>query len=146
MERIAIRELLPEDSITMYQLRTSDDVASVSVNPPPTFAKHEEFMQRTLTGELPMIHVAEVDGYFAGCCSVSPRTRSVNVMVGAPYRRMGIATLLIHYLQQLHHYLVAVVHKDNTASLALFIQCGFLPTPDTSPYRVLVWVHPEEHA
>jgi hypothetical protein len=138
MARIEVRMLEEEDLIPMYLLRASDDVSSVSLRPPPTMAQHKEYVYRVLQGKSPPVYVATVDGLYAGSCTVTSDL-FVNVMVASPYRRMGIADMLIRYVQQRHTQLVALIHKDNTASLALFLKCGFLLTPDFSPYRVLVY-------
>lgn len=145
MERIVVRPLEQEDSIPMYLLRCSDDVASISINLPPTSDQHRVFIEQTLAGDRPPIYVAEVDGYYAGSYSVNDK-KDVNIMVAAPYRRTGVATALLTHAQGAHDKLVALIHKDNTASLALFIKCGFVPVPDNSVvWRVLVWLK-EGHA
>ena len=143
MERIDIRPLQQEDSIPMFLLRTSDDVARVSFNPPPTMAMHKVFILETLAGKKPPIYVATVDGYFAGSCRVG-YDACIDIMVAAPYRHKGIASLMLQYLQGIHDKLVALVKQDNTVALALFIKCGFVPTPEVSHYRVLAWFKEEE--
>lgn len=138
MERIEIRPLQWEDSIPMYLLRTSDDVVRVSLNPVPTKAQHDEFLEDIESGNRYPIHVATVDDLFAGCCSTNENGH-VNIMVAAPYRRMGIATKLLKHLQSLHTNLVAWIHKDNVDSLVLFTKCGFEVVLHENPYKVLVW-------
>lgn len=123
----AVAETLVEpaveaDSAAIWRLNTAADVRRWSVRGPPIPWHDHQRWWASRSGEL---LVARIAGTVAACAR-RDADGWMNVAVHPAARRRGLAALLLRRLSSGRRCL-ALIHRDNQASLGLFAACGYRP-------------------
>lgn len=136
-EEVLIVPLSSKHIRAIWLLRHHPDVRKWSFFPPPSWEEHRWYMLDCLTREASFF-VAECNGSFAGYSKANAHG-VVGVAVHPSFQQLGVGTKLIRALQEKHKQLVANVHQDNKASVALFRKLGFEPLDYDEPWLYLSW-------
>ena len=122
MLKLTFRGVEYKDIWALYSWRREPQTEFWSLEAPLTSDKHYEWMRTAVKNE--HLYIAELNDNPAAVCSVSPGNE-VGVTVNPYLRRKGIGRECIRFLQSRYPALTATIVVGNTASLRLFVGCGF---------------------
>ncbi len=123
------------DSGAIWAINTAADVRRWSVRQTPIPWHDHERWWTTRSGEM---MVARIGGIVAACAR-RDADGWMNVAVHPSARRRGLAALLLRRLTPGRRCL-ALIHRDNQASLGLFSACGYAPyrSADANGFTTLI--------
>ena len=113
------------DAAPLYVWRHDPETVKWSINPPPTWDEHLNFMNHAISvdtvkrwmGCMEEVSIVAVGLWENG---------NVDVMVNPDMRGLGYGFDAIKYLKLYHNKnLTALIKADNEASIQLFTKCGF---------------------
>ncbi len=114
-----------DDSAAIWCINSADDVRRQSVNPTPIpWHDHERWWAK----HADEVIVARI-GAITAACARRDADGWMNIAVHPAARRRGLAASLLRRLSPGRRCL-ALIHRDNVASLRLFASCGYHPLQD----------------
>jgi hypothetical protein len=139
-----IRPVMHDDFWMLYAWRHDLDTEKYSLKPAPSIDVHRTWMKAAMKDVDCCLYYTEELRCPVGLCRVHKSTGETNITANPLTRKNGWGTAILQQVQSMDYkHLRAIIVVANTASVRMFLKCGFVLKStqeiDGKPCLVLDW-------